>query len=554
MNVVTATKSNNTITVLVNDNGGIKQIPATSDHPKWAEILKAWTEQNHEALLELLSMKRIVEKFSNGGLVVSDNGVFFKDIPLMGIDVDRLMAFMRQGEPYKPIANYMVRKLANPSRRAINEMYNFLEHKNMPLTPEGKIIAYKGVLKDFFSVSSGQEPLKQGRRNEAGQIFNGVGETIEMSRSWVDDDFRKGCSGGLHAGSLEYAKNWARSHDGIIILIEIDPADVVSVPEDCNCTKLRCCRYKVIGVYDGPLPDTYVDDYSDLPEDNDETSCDNCGETECNCEDEICDNCGENVNDCTCREECECGCESGNCDGCDEVPDDCTCDADEKGQCGTCGCQDEQIPPHNGPISNEPPVCPCGKPAIHDLDVCRDCLIEPQTKETVREQLGLDEKGDEIRQKFVTVVCEQLGCKPEDVTDDQNFIENLGADSLDAVELVMALEEAFDVEIPDEVAESAITVGAAISKLKALLDNKGKLVGQEIPPTPVDPVKTDERNDQRIDSYQEGYEKGFRNGVRRRARMYRQGDENNVMLTDREKDYARGYNDGYRAGRKDYKH
>lgn len=257
--ITASTLSNNTLTVII-DNG--KQIlTATKDHPKWNELVTAYGQKNENVLLELLSIKRVIEKFSNNGLSVTDAGIFFREMPLHGVDVDRVMAFLRQGIDYVPIANYMVRKFANPSKRAIDEMYNFLEHKNMPLTPDGRIIAYKGVQKDFFSVSSGNEPLLQGRRNEAGQIFNGVGETIEMLRSAVDDDFRRGCSGGLHAGSLSYAKDWVKD-EGIIILIEIDPADVVSVPSDCGCSKLRCCKYKVIGIYDGPLPDAYVTDYS----------------------------------------------------------------------------------------------------------------------------------------------------------------------------------------------------------------------------------------------------------------------------------------------------
>lgn len=60
------------------------------------------------------------------------------------------------------------------------------------------------------------------------------------------------------------------------------------------------------------------------------------------------------------------------------------------------------------------------------------------------------------------VVIEQLDCDPAEVKEDSKFIEDLGADSLDVVELVMALEEKFDIEIPDEDAEKILTVGDAI--------------------------------------------------------------------------------------------
>lgn len=60
------------------------------------------------------------------------------------------------------------------------------------------------------------------------------------------------------------------------------------------------------------------------------------------------------------------------------------------------------------------------------------------------------------------IVVEQLGVKEEDVKPEASFVEDLGADSLDTVELVMALEEAFDIEIPDEDAEKITTVQSAV--------------------------------------------------------------------------------------------
>lgn len=64
------------------------------------------------------------------------------------------------------------------------------------------------------------------------------------------------------------------------------------------------------------------------------------------------------------------------------------------------------------------------------------------------------------------IIAEQLGVKIEEVTDSASFIDDLGADSLDTVELVMALEEKFGVEIPDEDAEKMTTVGEAIKYLE----------------------------------------------------------------------------------------
>ena len=72
----------------------------------------------------------------------------------------------------------------------------------------------------------------------------------------------------------------------------------------------------------------------------------------------------------------------------------------------------------------------------------------------------------DVAEKVKKIISEHLGIDDmEKITEDAKFIDDLGADSLDTVELVMAFEEAFDVEIPDEKAETILTVGDAISHL-----------------------------------------------------------------------------------------
>jgi len=71
-----------------------------------------------------------------------------------------------------------------------------------------------------------------------------------------------------------------------------------------------------------------------------------------------------------------------------------------------------------------------------------------------------------ISEKVKSIIVEQLGAKPEEVTPTASFVNDLGADSLDTVELVMALEEEFGVEIPDEDAEKIMTVEDAIKYIE----------------------------------------------------------------------------------------
>lgn len=72
-----------------------------------------------------------------------------------------------------------------------------------------------------------------------------------------------------------------------------------------------------------------------------------------------------------------------------------------------------------------------------------------------------------VQEKVKSIVVNQLGVNEEEVTNEASFVEDLGADSLDIVELVMALEEEFGIEIPDEEAEKIRTVGEAIAFIEA---------------------------------------------------------------------------------------
>ena len=79
-----------------------------------------------------------------------------------------------------------------------------------------------------------------------------------------------------------------------------------------------------------------------------------------------------------------------------------------------------------------------------------------------------------VEERVKKIVVEQLGVKEEEVTAEASFVDDLGADSLDTVELVMALEEEFKTEIPDEEAENINTVNQAIEYINAHLNNESQ--------------------------------------------------------------------------------
>jgi len=224
------------------------------DHPAWQQAKSALADEDWDRLSNLFEVDKAVDDYfdAEAQIEVKDGGVLFEGEPVHNLVVERILGFMRKGLPYKPLVKFLGKLMDNPSRRAVDELYSFLEHKNMPITAEGNFLAYKGVNTDF-------------KDNYSGNFDNSVGQTLTMRRSGVCDDARHGCSSGFHAGSYDYAKGYAHN-GGNLMVVEINPADVVSVPYDCECQKLRTAEYKVVGHYETieapPLEDgheSYVD-------------------------------------------------------------------------------------------------------------------------------------------------------------------------------------------------------------------------------------------------------------------------------------------------------
>ncbi|MBC8395082.1 MAG: hypothetical protein H8E05_00130 [Bacteroidetes bacterium] len=254
MNTPAYILTDNSLTVVVEG----KAHTMNSNHPSWQRAVQDIKDENWDNLPFHFDVASAVEDYVDGNIEVKDGAVYYKGEVVDNHVVDRLLSFMRENLPYKPLVRFLDKLMDNPSQRATNELYRFLEHKNMPLTPEGNFLAYKGVNHDFTD-------------KYTGKFSNAVGQTLEMSRNTVCDDANIGCSSGFHAGSHEYAKGYA-SGGGNLMVVEISPADVVSVPHDCDCQKLRTTKYKVVGhmeTIDTPLDDGLNEDYYDYEDDYD---------------------------------------------------------------------------------------------------------------------------------------------------------------------------------------------------------------------------------------------------------------------------------------------
>jgi hypothetical protein len=149
----------------------------------------------------------------------------------------RMLQMLDEGFDLVPMGKFLENLMANPSFRAVQELYSFLEKGKMPITPDGHFMAYKAVRVDFKDIHSGT-------------MDNSVGRVVSMPRNAVDDDKNRTCSSGLHFCSFDYLPHFANAN-GHVMLVKINPADVVSIPADYNDTKGRACRYEVVGEHEG---------------------------------------------------------------------------------------------------------------------------------------------------------------------------------------------------------------------------------------------------------------------------------------------------------------
>jgi hypothetical protein len=274
-----------------------KQYTIRATDQSFPRAVEAYKTNDMEALLNIMSpalmIQKLYAKYEN--IEVKDGNVFVYGEPITSVVATRILTFLAEGIDCVPIFKFITRLQNNPSKRAVDELYTFLEHKNLPVTSTGTFVAYKALRNDYTD-------------KHTGRFNNSVGNVLEMPRNRVDDNKEVGCSYGFHAGTLEYASGFASGNDKMV-LVEIDPADVVSIPTDCEFQKLRTCKYKVIAEYERPLTeavypsqfDTDYDDDVDREWDDDEeeswSDCGNCKCGDCAC----CDNC------CDCKQDSDMG-------------------------------------------------------------------------------------------------------------------------------------------------------------------------------------------------------------------------------------------------------
>jgi hypothetical protein len=227
-------------------------------HSKYADLLRAVKSGDSVEFLKNCTEEKAIQSYISQSPTLStkvqlkDGEVTYDGRPVHNTLTQRILDFKREDLPFEPLLKFMEKLYQNPSFTAINGLYDFLENKNLPITPEGDFLAYKKVKSDYFSSTAGDTVLIKGKVVNK-RVFNGIGEEIQCKRNQVDDNSDNQCSYGLHVGGLSYASSFSGQN---LIIVRVNPADVIAVPKDYNAQKCRVCHYIVVEDYKQALPST----------------------------------------------------------------------------------------------------------------------------------------------------------------------------------------------------------------------------------------------------------------------------------------------------------
>ena len=213
--------------------GNNKHIQIETTHERFNEIKQLLKEGKFEDIIKIVDVKEYIGKYINNELTIEGDNILYNNKPIHNTLVSRILQFRNEGFDFEPLMKFLKNQIQNPSEESVKDLYDFIEHGNMPITSDGCFLAYKYVDSDYFD-------------NYTHTFDNHIGCVCEMNRKDVDSDRNVTCSSGLHVCTLDYLSNYNGSH---VMIVKVNPKDVVSVPVDYDQAKMRCCRYEVVDEY-----------------------------------------------------------------------------------------------------------------------------------------------------------------------------------------------------------------------------------------------------------------------------------------------------------------
>lgn len=224
-----------TKSAIININGKAFSVSAT--HAMYDEIiseLKKGKQADENHLLELIDVSKLINAKTFGKVSVTSDSVFYRGKPVGNALTKRILVMLAEGYDIEPWALFMDNVMLNPVVTAREELYRFLESAEMPITPDGHFLAFKNVRPDLLS-------------HHDGKTQHVIGQELSLPMNMVDTNYRNQCSSGLHFCSESYLSQYAGG-GGVVLVLKINPKDVVAIPEDYNNAKGRAWRYTPIAI------------------------------------------------------------------------------------------------------------------------------------------------------------------------------------------------------------------------------------------------------------------------------------------------------------------
>ena len=202
-------------------------------HPAFTDIVTKAAEGNLEEAFDLADTAKAINKYMQGRVVIEGQEVLYKGEVVTGSLASRIIHQMQIGdEGFKDLVAFMNKLEENPSYKTRMELFDFISHTDIEITPEGDLICWKAVKSNY-------------KDYHTGSIDNFVGNTVSMPRSEVNDNSNDTCSSGLHCCAKGYFSSFY-GYSGIILKVLVNPKDVVSIPTDYNNMKMRTCEYHIV--------------------------------------------------------------------------------------------------------------------------------------------------------------------------------------------------------------------------------------------------------------------------------------------------------------------
>jgi hypothetical protein len=219
------------------------------------EIFSLSSEQGEKLLGIIAKNDNVIEKIneffteeeqkrlSQNGFSTDGEKISYKGEDLNEQVKTFLTKLLKENKNIKGIKKFCEKCLQNPQKDSIEQMWNFIRANGLFISNSGNFVGYKAVLENRF------DKYSQKYKNSNGAV-------IKEDRNTVENDPEKACGKGLHVGTWRYAKEVYGSHDDVIILISVNPKNVVSVPKDHSFQKMRICEYKVLKEVKAELTET----------------------------------------------------------------------------------------------------------------------------------------------------------------------------------------------------------------------------------------------------------------------------------------------------------